>query len=135
MSLSLLLTSLTPLISKVIDKAIPDKDAAEKAKNEISAELISHAAEMEKAGADIVLAEAQSSKSLTSQWRPILMLTITVIIANNYILAPYLAAMFDWSVTLEIPDKLWNLLNIGVGGYVIGRSGEKITRTLAASKK
>jgi hypothetical protein len=31
-----------------------------------------------------------------------------------------------FSVELSIPDPMWNLLTIGVGGYIAGRSGEKI---------
>ena len=29
-------------------------------------------------------------------------------------------------LTIPLPDELWNLLMIGVGGYIVGRSGEKI---------
>jgi hypothetical protein len=29
-------------------------------------------------------------------------------------------------LAIELPDELWNLLMIGVGGYIVGRSGEKI---------
>jgi len=38
------------------------------------------------------------------------------------------------SVILEFPDKLWSLLQIGVGGYVIGRSAEKIAESKWGSK-
>ena len=38
------------------------------------------------------------------------------------------------SVILELPDKLWNLFQIGVGGYVIGRSAEKIDESKWGSK-
>jgi hypothetical protein len=56
------------------------------------------------------------------------MLVFTAIVANNYILAPYLQAMFGWSVSLEMPEQLWNLLSIGIGGYIFGRSGEKAVK-------
>ena len=58
------------------------------------------------------------------------MLSITAIIVNNYILAPYLQAAFGWSVTLDLPPEMWTLLTVGVGGYVVGRSGEKIAQNL-----
>jgi hypothetical protein len=32
--------------------------------------------------------------------------------------------------TLEISEKMWNLLSIGLGGYVVGRSAEKIADKL-----
>ena len=27
---------------------------------------------------------------------------------------------------LDLPDKLWALMEIGVGGYILGRTAEKI---------
>jgi hypothetical protein len=33
---------------------------------------------------------------------------------------PLCPPFFNESVILELPDKLWNLLQIGVDGYVIG---------------
>ena len=58
-------------------------------------------------------------------WRPLLMLTCIAIIANNYLLNPYLKLFFAAAPLLELPDALWELLKIGVGGYVVGRSVEK----------
>ncbi len=54
------------------------------------------------------------------------MLTFVAIIANNYILYPYLALFWSDAPVLEIPPDMWGLLKIGLGGYVVGRSGEKI---------
>jgi len=33
-------------------------------------------------------------------------------------------------VVLELPGGLWALLTTGVGGYVVGRSGEKIVQSI-----
>jgi len=33
-----------------------------------------------------------------------------------------------------LPDKLFNLMTIGLGGYVVGRSAEKIVPQLAETK-
>jgi len=79
---------------------------------------------------DIVLAEAQGQSYLQKNWRPILMLVIVAIVANNYLLYPYLSLFFNAAPLLELPDKLWSLMQIGVGGYIVGRSGEKIVKTL-----
>jgi hypothetical protein len=77
---------------------------------------------------NVIIAEAQGGSSLQRNWRPMLMLTFGVIIANNYIIAPYLSALFGFSVTLEIPPDMWGLLKLGVGGYIVGRSAEKSIR-------
>ena len=48
------------------------------------------------------------------------------------------ARWFGWAA----PDlsqaeylKLWNIVELGLGGYVIGRSAEKIAPTIAAALK
>lgn len=114
---------------KIIEKLIPDKGAREAAQLKLlEMQQSGHLAEME-AKSDIVRAEAASPHVITSAWRPILMLAITAIIVNNYILAPYLSAFFGLQVILELPERLWDLLTIGVGGYVVGRSGEKMVNS------
>ena len=85
-------------------------------------------AKMMEAQAKTIVAEATSEHWLVASWRPITMLTFVVIIANNYIFAPYLLA-FGYAVpTLEIPPDMWTLLQIGLGGYIAGRSGEKMVK-------
>ena len=110
---------------RIIDKIIPDPEAkAEATRKLLEIQQAGELAEVE-AAMNVVVAEAKSEHALTSQWRPITMLVFTAIVANNYIIAPYLMAMFGWNVMLEMPDQLWNLLSIGIGGYVVGRSSEK----------
>ena len=53
------------------------------------------------------------------------MLSFTAIIVNNYILNPWLSALFGIDVVMEIPESMWGLLKLGVGGYIVGRSAEK----------
>ena len=78
---------------------------------------------------DIVKAEAQGESWLQRNWRPILMISIVAIVVNNYLLVPYGQMFFPGSVkVLELPPALWELMKIGVGGYVIGRTGEKMVR-------
>jgi hypothetical protein len=74
---------------------------------------------------DILVAEIQGESWLQRNWRPILMLTVVSIVANNYLVYPYLSLFFSKALILELPERLYNLMEIGVGGYVIGRSVEK----------
>lgn len=77
-------------------------------------------------GAQTVRAETASESWITSNWRPLAMLMFCAIILNNYIIAPYAQAIFGTSVSLPTPPDLWELIKIGLGGYVVGRSGEKM---------
>ena len=38
-------------------------------------------------------------------------------------------------ITEAVELKLWNILEIGIGGYVIGRSAEKIAPAIAQALK
>ena len=75
--------------------------------------------------ASIIRAEAQSGSWIATNWRPLTMLVFVFIIANNYIIAPYLGLFGGASVTLDIPPDMWDPIKIGLGGYVVGRSAEK----------
>jgi len=86
--------------------------------------------ETDKLRQSIIVAEIQSQSWLARNWRPILMLTIVAIIANNFVIFPY-ANLFTAKVTmLELPDHLYSLLKIGVGGYIVGRSAEQVAKNL-----
>lgn len=74
-----------------------------------------------KTQASVIIAETNSKNFLASSWRPILMLVFTYIILHNYVLA----TMFHLT-TVPIPSDMWDLLKLGIGGYVIGRSAEKM---------
>ena len=119
---------LAPLGLEIIKRFIPNKDEQVKATAEFNSMLLSGQFKEFEKQADIIIEEARSEHKLTSQWRPITMLTFVAIVANNYIIAPYLQAMFGWSVSLELPPDMWELIKIGLGGYVIGRSGEKMVK-------
>jgi hypothetical protein len=73
----------------------------------------------------VIKAEANSESWLTRNWRPLTMLTFVAIIANNYILYPYLSLFFHNVPMLNIPPDMYDLLKLGIGGYVVGRSIEK----------
>lgn len=97
--------------------------------NDIAVKIMAHEEKTVNAQKEIIVAEIKNGW-LSRNWRPILMLSITAVVVNNYILYPYLSMFTDKAILLDLPDKLWNLMTIGVGGYVIGRSGEKIIETI-----
>jgi hypothetical protein len=121
---------LAKMLFSTIDKAIPDKDLAEKLKFQLNQQLLKSSTEELKAAASIVEAEAKSNWFVSS-WRPLLMYVLIFILVWNYILGPVIKIIFGSVITFELPGDVWTLLQIGLGGYVVGRSGESIARTLA----
>jgi hypothetical protein len=72
------------------------------------------------ARANIVNSEASSSNWLASSWRPITMLTFLVLAVGDSL----------GLLASPLRDEAWMLLQLGLGGYVVGRSGEKIAQTI-----
>jgi len=119
------LLSVLPLIGQALDKIFPDPTERSKAQVAlIEAEQKGELAELD-ASMKAIVAEAQSEHWLAANWRPVTMLTFVAIIANNYIIYPYLSLFWMEAPVLTIPPDMWGLLKIGLGGYVIGRSAEK----------
>lgn len=119
------LTSLIEPITKIIAKAVPDADKRKQLEAQIRTLLIAQETEFVKAARDVVVAEAQGESWLQRNWRPISMLVFVAVVANNYIIAPYVQAFGGVAVVLDIPQGMWGLLTMGLGGYVVGRTLEK----------
>jgi len=124
--MSALLTVLAPIVGDVLKKVIPDGDKSKEIEREIRLGLLENTDSLEQARASIIKAEASSGGFLTSSWRPILMLVITAIVAMNYLITPIIKIFYPEMPMLDLPEELWNLLTVGVGGYIVGRSGEKM---------
>jgi len=82
----------------------------------------------------IIEAEAKGDSWLQRSWRPITMLVFVFIIANNYIIYPYISHFGGKAISLSIPPDMWSLLKIGLGGYVVGRSIEKSVKYIKGKK-
>jgi len=121
-----MLTLIAPLISGLfglIDKTVEDKDQAAQIKARLQEMVLTGQIKEIEAAANVLVAEARGESWLQRNWRPLLMVLFGLIVANNYLLAPY-----GLGQTLELPPDMWDLLKIGVGGYVVGRSVEKGVR-------
>ena len=91
---------------------------------------LDYESKLTEAKSNIIIAEAQGASWMQRNWRPTLMLTIVAIVANNYIVYPYLALLGLPAMPLELPEELFTLMQIGVGGYIVGRSAEKIAKSV-----
>ena len=127
-----LLTILTSIGGQVAKNLFPDPADELKrleVQNQVQLAVLQQAGAIKQAAADIVKAEAQSGNWLASSWRPILMLTFGALIVARW---------FGWTAPGIQPDEyvaLWNIVNVGIGGYVIGRSVEKAAPAIAAALK
>ena len=122
---------LAKILFSTIEKAVPDKDLQEKLKAQLQTQLLqSHTQELT-AAAKIIEAEAKAGW-FASSWRPLLMYVLIFILIWNYVIGPVIKIFFGSIITFELPGDVWTLLNVGLGGYVIGRSAESVARTMAS---
>lgn len=113
------------LVGKIIDKVFPDKAAADAAKLKLLEMQMNGELQELTQRTEIIKTEAASEHFLAATWRPILMLTFGGLIVARW---------FGWSA----PDlteaeylKLWDIVQLGIGGYVVGRSFEKVVPSIA----
>jgi len=118
------------ILFNTIEKAVPDKDLQEKLKAQLQTQLLqSHTQELT-AAAKIIEAEAKAGW-FASSWRPLLMYVLIFILVWNYVIGPVIKVFTGAVISFELPGDVWTLLNVGLGGYVIGRSAESVARTMA----
>ena len=114
---------------KLIDRLWPDPAQAAQAKMQLLEMAQKGELAQLTASAEIVKAEAASNHWLAANWRPILMLTFGALIVARW---------FGWAapnLSVEEYLKLWDIVQLGIGGYVVGRSVEKVVPAIAEAIK
>lgn len=127
-----MIASLIPILGSIAGQAAKkifpnpeDETKRLELENQLKIAAMQETGALERAAADIVKAEAEGEGWLQRNWRPIMMLTFGVLIVARWfgLAAPNLS---------EVEYvKLWDIVQIGLGGYVIGRSVEKIAPSIA----
>ena len=103
------------------DRAARRAEAA-KLQNEALALALALEHERLAAQAGLVAAEAGGASWLQRNWRPITMLSfLGLVVADAFGLLAF-----------RLADQAWLLLQIGLGGYVVGRSVEKTSPQISA---
>ena len=112
---------LTDSIGKTIDSLSTSDDEKLNAKAKLTEIVTSKLTELASYQKEVLVTELQGSK-LQRNWRPIVMLAFAFIV----VYAKFIAPAFDLP-NAELETHFWKLLELGIGGYVIGRSLEKVT--------
>jgi hypothetical protein len=101
------------------------KEAMFKVQAALTEKVLDYEKNLLNARADIVKAEATGGSWLKQSWRPITMLTFLVLVVCD---------AFGLLAT-PLAKEAWTLLQLGLGGYVVGRSAEKIMPNVASAMK
>jgi hypothetical protein len=123
------------LFDTVIERVFPNPAERDKARLELLVLQQQGATKELEERVKVIVAEAQSQSWLANSWRPITMLAFVAVIVNNYLLFPYLKLFGVDAVMLEMPVHVWDVIELGLGGYVVGRSVEKTASVVADALK
>lgn len=119
-----IISPVTDLLGKVVTKEadiLKVEAAIAKIENAMASKLIEYETKLLEAQSKIITSEAQGSSWLQRSWRPITMMTFLILVVAD-----------AFGVTqFRLAPQAWTLLQIGLGGYVIGRSAEKVAPHIA----
>jgi len=125
-----ILTALVPALGTVVDRLIPDKAAAERAKADMEAALVKAANDAAMAQVEVNKIEAGHASVLVAGWRPAIGWVCAAALAWAFIVAPVATwgmAAFGVRETLPaiVTDNLFELVlaMLGLGGL---RTFEKL---------
>ena len=122
-----LIPALAPIVGQIVGSLFPDPTEKAKAEAEAMRQLLAHQGEIEAAAAKIIQTEAASTHWLAANWRPLTMITFTALIVARWM--GWVAPNLSEAEYL----KLWSIIEFGLGGYVIGRSVEKVAPSIAGA--
>ena len=128
--------------TKLLDEIITSKDEKQQNLNklielkkdmmniqsEVTNKVLKYESQVVTAKSSTLTAELTGNK-LQKSWRPILMLAFGSIIIYQFFIGP----LFGLNVIEFLPDRFWTLLELGIGGYIAGRSLEKIVPTVSGA--
>jgi hypothetical protein len=121
-----LIGAIVPKVLDIVDSLVEDTDQANKIKFEIQRQLIQTRNSELDAAVKVVLAEAQGGW-LQRNWRPGLMVTFAALVVAHWFgfTAP--------DIPESVQNSLLDIVMVGVGGYIVGRSSEKVAKVWKSS--
>jgi holin (3TMs family) len=120
------------LINSIKGGSPEEKNAATLALTQLQTDfqtkLVEADLEVAKAQRDVIVAEAQGNSFLQRNWRPLVMLFFCTLIGTVVWTGGYInGRQLDPAFVMEI----LTIIKFGLGGYVVGRSAEKIAPAVA----
>jgi len=83
---------------------------------QFQSKILDYESRLLEAKSNVILSESAGTSWIQRNWRPITMLTFLVLVVCDSF----------GVLKFRLAEQAWTLLQIGLGGYVIGRSAEKI---------
>ena len=110
-------------VGNIVDNVVTSNDEKSEAKKQLAEVVLSNLTELSKIQGEVIMTEMKGSK-LQKNWRPLMMITFGAILVCKW---------FGWTdaeIPVELELELMSIVKLGLGGYVVGRSAEKIAENV-----
>lgn len=138
--LSAIFQPIADAVGGIVSEIVVDKDQRLQLEAALRTKLMDVWSTQVDAAQAVIVAEAQGESWMQRNWRPSLMFLIMFLLLFNGMIVPLIDTI--WGVKLPIleaysaiPEKMWSLLQIGIGGYIVSRGGEKMVTTWRRKQK
>lgn len=119
---NMLIKPISDTINNIVDKIAPDAGIAEQLKFEITRELISVDSKAFQTQANVIMSEANGESWLQRNWRPLVMIDFALLVNAHWL------GFTPENLTEPQILALLSIVQVGLGGYIVGRSAEKVMK-------
>ena len=114
---------ITDSVGGIIDKLSTSDDEKLNAKAKLTEIVLTSLNSLYNAQKDVLMKE-MSGNWLQKSWRPLTMLTFVTLLVLRW------TGLATHDLPIELESQLMEIIKLGLGGYVIGRSAENITKSV-----
>lgn len=106
-------------VGKIVDNVFTNDEEKSTAKQQLTEVVLKSLSDVATIQGEVIKTEMKGNW-LQKSWRPLTMLTMVVILVCKWF------GLTNSEIPLELEVELMGLLKIGIGGYIAGRSLEKV---------
>lgn len=125
-------------VQKILEAHVADLALRRKLAAELEQQMLAQLTRATEMAAGVVMAEVQSDHWLSRSWRPLLMLLLMGFLVLAGVILPLADVIAGSPIPFAprwqmLPQGFWDFLAIGMGGYIGGRSLEKVAAVAAGA--
>jgi len=113
-------------VGDVVDSFVTTDEEKSSAKERLSSIVLNSLNSVAQAQADVLKTEMQGNW-LQRSWRPLVMITFVILLVIRW------TGIVNHEIDITLEGRLMDIIEIGLSGYVIGRSVEKVATTVTAN--
>jgi hypothetical protein len=110
-------------VGSIIDNVFTNDEEKSTAKKQLAEVVLKSLNDVAEVQGEVIKTEMKGN-FLQKSWRPLMMLTFGIILVCKWF------GLTNDAIPLELELQLLDIVKLGLGGYVVGRSVEKVATTV-----